>query len=148
TRIPISMVYRKGTRRDGQSPMLLYAYGAYGAPMAVRFSSARLSLLDRGVAYAIAHVRGGGEMGKLWHDQGKMMHKRNTFTDFVAAADYLVAQKYTSHDRLAIEGRSAGGLTMAAVLNLRPDLCKAAVLHVPFVDAINTMLDPSLPLTI
>jgi oligopeptidase B len=148
TRIPISLVYSKGMQRDGKSPMLLYAYGAYGVPMGVPFSSPRVSLLDRGVIYAIAHVRGGGEMGKAWHNQGKMLHKRNTFTDFIAAADFLVKQKYTSRDRLAIEGRSAGGLTMAAVLNLRPDLCKAAVLHVPFVDAINTMLDPSLPLTI
>jgi oligopeptidase B len=148
TRIPITLVYKKGTPRDGTNPLLLYAYGAYGFPMAIRFSSPRLSLLDRGVTYAIAHVRGGGEMGKLWHDQGKMLMKRNTFTDFIAAAAFLVEQKYTAHDRLTIEGGSAGGLTMAAVLNLRPDLCKAAVLHVPFVDVINTMLDASLPLTI
>jgi oligopeptidase B len=148
TRIPISLVYRKGLQRDGKSPLLLYGYGAYGVPVAVSFSSPRISLLDRGLAFAIAHVRGGGEMGRTWHDQGKMMSKRNTFSDFIAAADYLVGEKYTARDRLAIEGRSAGGLTMASVLNMRPDLCKAAVLHVPFVDVINTMLDPSLPLTV
>jgi oligopeptidase B len=147
-RIPVSMVYKKGTPLDGTSPMLLYAYGAYGMPTRTLFSSTRLSLLDRGVIYAIAHVRGGGEMGKLWSDQGKMMSKRNTFTDFISVADYLVDNKYTSRNRLAIQGGSAGGLTIAAVLNLRPDLCKAAVLQVPFVDVINTMLDASLPLTV
>ena len=148
TRIPISLVYKKGTQRDGKSPLLLYGYGAYGASLPIGFSPQRLSLLDRGVVYAMAHIRGGREMGEVWHDQGKLLNKRNTFTDFIAAADHLVAQKYTSHDRLAIQGGSAGGLLIAAVLNLRPDVCKAAVLNVPYVDAINTMLDASLPLTV
>jgi oligopeptidase B len=148
TRIPVSMVYKKGTPRDGSSPLLLYAYGAYGVSTRTLFSSPRLTLLDRGVIYAIAHVRGGGELGKNWSDQGKMMTKRNTFTDFIAVADFLVDQKYTTRNRLAIEGASAGGLTMAAVLNFRPNVCKAAVLRVPFVDVINTMLDASLPLTV
>jgi oligopeptidase B len=114
----------------------------------VTFSSGRLSLLDRGLTVAIAHVRGGGELGKRWHDEGRMLNKRNTFTDFIAAADALVAERYTAGDRLVIEGGSAGGLLIGAVLNLRPDLCRAAVLRVPFVDVINTMLDESLPLTV
>src|SRR5438067_8940932 len=128
--------------------MLLAGYGAYGLPYPVNFSSSRLSLLDRGVSVAIAHVRGGGEGGKRWHDAGRMLAKPNTFTDFVAAADHLVAQGYTARDRLVIEGGSAGGLLIGAVLNLRPDLCAAAVLRVPFVDVINTMLDETLPLTV
>lgn len=148
TRIPISLVYKKGAQRDGKSPLLLYGYGAYGNSLAITFTTQRLALLDRGVVYAMAHIRGGREMGEVWHDQGKLLNKRNTFTDFIAAADHLVAQKYTSQGRLAIQGGSAGGLLIAAVLNLRPDLCKAAVLHVPFVDAVNTMLDASLPLTV
>jgi oligopeptidase B len=148
TRIPISLVYKKGGKRDGTSPLLLYGYGSYGASLPVTFQSQRLSLLDRGVIYAMAHIRGGKEMGEEWHDQGKMMNKRNTFTDFIAAADYLVAEKWAARDRLAIEGGSAGGLLIGATLNLRPDLCKAAVLQVPFVDVINTMLDASLPLTV
>ncbi len=148
TRIPISLVYRKGVKRDGSAPLLLYGYGAYGASLPVAFQSARLSLLDRGVIYAMAHIRGGKEMGETWHDQGKMLSKRNTFTDFIAAADHLVAAKYTTRDRLAIQGGSAGGLLIGAVVNQRPDLCKAAVLQVPFVDVINTMLDASLPLTV
>ncbi len=147
-RIPISLVYKKGLQRDGHNPALLYGYGAYGFSAPVNFSPDRLSLLDRGMVYAIAHIRGGKEMGEVWHDQGKMMFKRNTFTDFIAAGDHLVAEKYTSHDRLAINGGSAGGLLIGAVLNLRPDLCKVAVLQVPFVDVINTMLDESLPLTV
>jgi oligopeptidase B len=145
-RIPISLVSRVETPRGG--PMLLTGYGAYGIPYPVTFSSNRLSLLDRGVRVAIAHVRGGGEMGKRWHDAGRMMAKRNTFTDFIVAADFLVAEGYTARDRLVIEGGSAGGLLIGAVLNLRPDLCRAAVLRVPFVDVINTMLDESLPLTV
>jgi oligopeptidase B len=128
--------------------MLLGGYGAFGLPLPVTFSSARLSLLDRGVAVALAHIRGGGEMGKPWHDDGRLMHKRNTFTDFVAAAEHLVAGKYTSPDRLVIEGGSAGGLLMGAVTNMRPELFKAVVSHVPFVDVINTMLDATLPLTV
>ncbi len=148
TAIPISLVYRSGIKRDGGNPLLLYGYGAYGIPDDVWFSSERLSLLDRGMIFAIAHVRGGGELGKKWHDQGRMMNKRNTFTDFIAAAESLIAQGYTSNDRLVIEGASAGGLLMGAVLNMRPDLFKAALVDVPFVDVLNTMLDPALPLTV
>jgi len=146
--IPISVAFRKDARRDGAGPMLLYGYGSYGYPLPVGFSSMRLSLLDRGIAFAIAHVRGGGEMGKKWHDEGRMMAKSNTFSDFIAAAEFLVARGYTSNDRLIIEGGSAGGLLIGAVLNMRPDLCKAAVMMVPFVDVVNTMLDTSLPLTV
>lgn len=148
TRVPVSIVYKKGLKRDGSGPLFLGAYGAYGYPMPAHFSSARISLLDRGVTCALAHIRGGGDMGKKWHDQGRMMQKRNTFTDFIAAADHLVKEKYTSPDRLVIEGGSAGGLLMGAVTNMRPDLFKAVVTHVPFVDVINTMLDASLPLTV
>jgi oligopeptidase B len=148
TRVPISLVCRKETPRDGTAPMLLTGYGAYGAPYPVTFSSNRLSLLDRGYTIAIAHIRGGGEMGKRWHDTGRMMQKRNTFTDFIAAAEHLKKEGYTAAERLTIEGGSAGGLLIGAVLNLRPDLCRAAILRVPFVDVINTMLDESLPLTV
>jgi oligopeptidase B len=148
TSIPITLVYRKGMKRNGKSPMLLYGYGSYGVPIDPRFDSNLPSLLDRGVIYAIAHVRGGGELGRPWHDAGKMMNKRNTFTDFISAAEHLVKQKYTSRDRLAIEGRSAGGLLIGAVVTMRPDLCKVAFPIVPFVDVINTMLDESLPLTV
>lgn len=148
TRIPISLVYKNGLQRDGMRPLLLWGYGSYGLPEIADFSSNRVSLLDRGVIYAIAHIRGGGEMGKAWHDQGRMMMKRNTFTDFIAAAEHLIAEKYTSKERLAIEGASAGGLLMGAVTNMRPDLFKAVVALVPFVDVLNTMLDASLPLTV
>jgi oligopeptidase B len=148
TRVPISLVRGAEARRDGTAPMLLAGYGAYGFPYPAGFSSNRLSLLDRGVSVAIAHVRGGGELGKRWHDEGRMLAKRNTFTDFVAAADHLAKSSYTSADRLVIEGGSAGGLLVGAVLNLRPDCAAAAVLRVPFVDVINTMLDESLPLTV
>ncbi|MBI2161173.1 MAG: S9 family peptidase, partial [Candidatus Rokubacteria bacterium] len=148
TPIPISLVCAKDTPRDGTSPLLLSGYGAYGVPYPVTFSSNRVSLLDRGVAVALAHVRGGGEGGKRWHDAGRMLAKRNTFTDFIAAAEFLVTRGYTAADRLAIEGGSAGGLLVGAVLNARPDLCAAAVLRVPFVDVINTMADASLPLTV
>ncbi len=148
TRIPVSLVYRRGLARDGTAPMLLTAYGSYGSSSSVTWNSNRLSLLDRGVVVALAHIRGGGEMGKAWHDQGRMLHKMNTFTDFIAAAEYLVAQRYTSPSRLAIQGGSAGGLLMGAVTNLRPDLFHAVVANVPFVDVINTMLDASLPLTV
>jgi oligopeptidase B len=146
-KVPISLVYRVGSKRDATAPMLLTGYGSYGFPYPVTFSSNRLALLDRGLTFAIAHIRGGGEMGKAWHDDGRMMHKKNTFTDFIAAAEFLIAEKYTSKDRLAIEGGSAGGLLMGAVTNMRPDLFKAVVSRVPFVDVINTMLDASLPLT-
>ncbi|HEY4642347.1 MAG TPA: prolyl oligopeptidase family serine peptidase, partial [Thermoanaerobaculia bacterium] len=147
TKIPLSIVYKKPLVRDGKRPMLLYAYGSYGAPTWPAFSSNRLPLLDRGVIYAIAHIRGGGELGEPWREAGRMMAKRNTFTDFVAAAENLIDKKYTSKDRLVIQGASAGGLLMGAVVNLRPDLFKAVVAQVPFVDVINTMLDASLPLT-
>lgn len=147
-RVPISLVYKKDLKRDGTRPLLLYAYGSYGSPSQAGFSSSRLSLLDRGVVYAIGHIRGGGDLGKDWHDQGKMMKKKNTFTDFIACAEHLIKEKYTSKDRLVITGGSAGGLLMGAVTNMRPDLFKAVVSYVPFVDVINTMLDESLPLTV
>ena len=145
--VPVSLVYRKPFARDGKRPMLLYAYGSYGSSVDPAFQSNRISLLDRGVVFAIAHIRGGQEMGRAWYDQGKMMNKKNTFTDFIAAAEHLVANGYTSKEKLAIQGGSAGGLLMGAVVNMRPDLFKAAVADVPFVDVINTMLDASIPLT-
>ena len=146
--VPISLVYRKGLRTDGSNSLLLYGYGAYGIPLSLSFSSVRVSLLDRGVIYAMAHVRGGGDMGKKWHDAGKLMSKRHTFTDFIAVAEHLITQGYTSSERLVITGGSAGGLLTAAVANMRPDLFTAVVSDVPFVDVLNTMLDPSLPFTI
>jgi oligopeptidase B len=148
TRVPISLVRPAGATRDGHHPMLLAGYGAYGLPYPVTFSSSRLSLLDRGVTVAIAHIRGGGELGKRWHDEGRMLNKCNTFTDFIAAADHLVAAGYAARERLVIEGGSAGGLLIGAVLNRRPDVARAALLRVPFVDVVNTMLDESLPLTV
>jgi oligopeptidase B len=147
TKVPVSLVYRKELKLDGSRPMLLQAYGSYGIPSNVTFSSNRLSLLDRGVIVATAHIRGGGDLGKEWHDAGKMMSKKNTFTDFIDAADYLIKAGYTSKDRLVITGGSAGGLLMGAVTNMRPDLFKAVVAYVPFVDVINTELDETLPLT-
>jgi len=148
TEVPVSLVYRRGTPRDGSAPMLLVGYGAYGYPYPTGFSHARVSLLDRGMIYAIAHVRGGGELGKAWHDAGRMAQKMNSFTDFIDVAEHLLNAGYTSSDRLAIEGGSAGGLLMGAVVNLRPDLFAAVVSLVPFVDVLNTMLDASLPLTV
>lgn len=148
TKVPISLVYKKGVKRDGSAPCLLYGYGSYGATLPVGFSATRLPLLDRGVIYAQAHIRGGADLGRQWYDDGKMMKKMNTFTDFIACADHLVKEKYCDRNRLVIQGGSAGGLLVGATINLRPDLCKAAVLQVPFVDVINTMLDESLPLTI
>jgi oligopeptidase B len=148
TSIPLSVVYRRDTPRDGTAPLLLYGYGSYGISVPVSFSSNRLSLLDRGVIYAIAHVRGGGELGKPWHDAGRMHKKRNTFTDFIASAEHLIARRYTAPERLIIEGGSAGGLLMGAVANMRPDLFRIVISHVPFVDVLNTMLDASLPLTV
>jgi oligopeptidase B len=147
TKIPMSMVYRKGVKLDGSAPMLLYGYGSYGASIPPTFSSTRLSLLDRGVIYVIAHIRGGGELGEEWRQAGRMMNKMNTFTDFIACAEALIKNKYTSKDRLVIQGASAGGLLMGAVTNMRPDLFKAVIAQVPFVDVLNTMLDASLPLT-
>ncbi|NLG63052.1 MAG: S9 family peptidase [Candidatus Cloacimonetes bacterium] len=148
TRVPVSLVYRKGTPRDGSAPMLLGGYGSYGASSNVSFSSNRLSLLDRGLIVGTAHIRGGGDLGQAWHDQGRMQHKINTFTDFIDVAEHLVKEGYTSSDRLVIEGGSAGGLLMGAVTNMRPDLFRAVIAHVPFVDVINTMLDETLPLTV
>jgi oligopeptidase B len=147
TKIPISIVYKRGTKLDGRNPTLLYGYGSYGASITPTFSSNRLSLLDRGVIYAIAHIRGGGELGEEWREAGRMMMKKNTFTDFIASAEHLIKEKYTSSDRLIIQGGSAGGLLVGAVVNMRPDLFKAVVAEVPFVDVVNTMLDASLPLT-
>lgn len=147
TAVPISLVYRRDLPRDGSARGYLYGYGSYGLSMPIGFRSSRLSLLDRGFVYAIAHVRGGGDLGKPWHDAGRMRNKRNTFTDFVACAEHLIAQRYTAADRLVIEGGSAGGLLMGAVVNLRPELFRVVVSKVPFVDVVNTMMDASLPLT-
>jgi len=146
-RVPVSLLYRKPLVRDGSRPMLLYAYGSYGASTDPSFNSNIFSLVDRGFVYAIAHVRGGQEMGRGWYDDGKMLRKKNTFTDFIAAAKHLVGDGYTRSDRLAIRGGSAGGLLMGAVTTMRPDLFRAVVADVPFVDVINTMLDASIPLT-
>jgi len=148
TRVPLSVVFRRDTPRDGSAPLLLYGYGSYGISVPVNFSSNRLSLLDRGVTYAVAHVRGGGELGKPWHDAGRMRQKLNTFTDFIAAAEHLIALRYTTPQKLVIEGGSAGGLLMGAVTNIRPELFRMVITHVPFVDVLNTMLDASLPLTV
>ncbi len=147
-KIPISLVYKKGFVQNGKAPTLLYGYGAYGISTDPTFSSDRLSLLDRGFVYAIAHIRGGGDLGKPWHEDGRMLKKRNTFTDFIACAEHLTREKYTSPERLAIMGGSAGGLLMGAVTNLRPDLFAVVVAMVPFVDALNTELDETLPLTV
>jgi len=147
-KVPISVVHLKGAKLDGKGPIYLTGYGSYGASYDIFFNSPIFSLVDRGVVVAVAHIRGGGEMGKAWHDDGRMMHKKNTFTDFIASAEYLLAQGYGSKDRLVIEGRSAGGLLMGAVLNMRPDLFHAALVGVPFVDVMNTMLDESVPLTV
>ena len=153
TRIPISIVYRRGLRGDGQrgdgpSPMLLYGYGSYEVSIDPTFSAARVSLLDRGVVFAIAHIRGGGELGRRWYDDGKLLRKTNTFTDFVACAEHLIDEGWTGPDRLAARGGSAGGLLMGAVANLRPDLFRVIVAEVPFVDCLTTILDETLPLTI
>jgi len=148
-KVPISVVYRKDLKKeDGSNPLYVYGYGSYGFPLPVTFSSNRLSLLDRGFVMAFAHIRGGGDLGKPWHDAGRMLNKMNTFTDFIDCTEYLVANKYGARDKIVIEGGSAGGLLVGAVTNLRPDLFKAVVAHVPFVDVMNTMLDASLPLTV
>ena len=146
-KVPVSIVYRKGFQRSGKAPLLLYGYGSYGAGMSANFNSSRLAFLDRGVAFAIAHIRGGDDMGQQWREDGKLMKKMNTFFDFIDCAEYLIEQKWTSRARLAIEGGSAGGLLMGAVVNLRPDLFRAVHLAVPWVDVMNDMLDASLPLT-
>jgi len=148
TKVPVAVLHKKGVLRDGKAPLLLYAYGSYGYGIPDGFNSNVFSLVDRGITYAVAHIRGGGELGKKWHDQGRMMNKMNTFTDFISSAEHLIGQGYTSKDRLAIMGGSAGGLLMGAVTNLRPDLFHAVVTYVPFVDVLNTMLDESLPLTV
>ncbi|TFG09771.1 S9 family peptidase [Candidatus Thorarchaeota archaeon] len=147
TRIPISMAYRRNTKLDGSSPLLLYGYGSYGYPVDPSFDHKLLSLLDRGMIFTIAHIRGGGEFGKRWYHQGKLQHKMNTFTDFIACAEYLIRENYTTSDRLCAWGGSAGGLLMGAIVNLRPDLFRCVVASVPFVDVINTMLDDTIPLT-
>ena len=146
-RVPVSMIVRKGWTQDGSHPLLLYAYGSYGYTTEATFNSPALSLVDRGFAFAIAHIRGGQEMGRQWYDDGKMMNKKNTFNDFVDVAEYLEKQKFTSADKMVANGGSAGGLLMGAVSNMRPDLFRAIVADVPFVDVINTMMDASLPLT-
>ncbi|MFM7104865.1 MAG: prolyl oligopeptidase family serine peptidase, partial [Flavobacteriales bacterium] len=145
--VPISLVYRKGTKLDGSAPALLYAYGSYGSSMDPGFSSARLSLLDRGFVYAIAHIRGGQEMGRSWYEDGKLLKKKNTFTDFIQCAEHLISGRYTSKEKLFAMGGSAGGLLMGAVTNMRPDLWRGVVSAVPFVDVITTMLDETIPLT-
>ena len=148
-RVPVSLVYRRDRfAKDGTSPLYIYGYGSYGYALPVGFGTSRLALLDRGVVMAYAHIRGGGDLGDQWHDDGKMMQKRNTFTDFVTVAEHLLAEGYGAPKRVAIEGGSAGGLLMGAVVNLRPDLFRAVLSHVPFVDVMNTMLDGSLPLTV
>ncbi len=148
TKIPLSLVYRKSTKLDGSAPVMLNAYGSYGTSAPVNFTFTRPGLLDRGFVWVVAHIRGGGEMGKAWHDQGRMLNKKNTFTDFVAAAEALIAQKVADPKKIVIQGGSAGGLLMGAVVNLRPDLWAAVLAQVPFVDVINTMVDESLPLTV
>ena len=145
--VPVSLVYRRGLERDGDNPLLLYAYGSYGASMEPTFSSTRLSLIDRGFVYAIAHIRGGQELGRAWYEDGKMFNKKNTFTDYVDVADFLIAEGYTSPEKLFARGGSAGGLLMGAVVNMRPELFRGVVAHVPFVDVVTTMLDESIPLT-
>ena len=147
TLIPISLVYRKGFSKNGTHPLLLYGYGSYGASMDASFSSSRLSLLDRGFVYALAHIRGGEELGRQWYESGKLLQKKNTFTDFVACAEFLIQQAYTNSSKLYAMGGSAGGLLMGAVMNLRPDLFHGMVAQVPFVDVVTTMLDPNIPLT-
>jgi oligopeptidase B len=147
TTIPISVLYRRGMPKNGANPMLLYGYGSYGLSIDASFSSPRLSLVDRGFVYAIAHIRGGQEMGRRWYEDGKLLKKKNTFSDFIAAAEFLIAEKFTNPEKLFAMGRSAGGLLMGAISNLRPDLFKGIVAEVPFVDVVSTMLDSSIPLT-
>jgi oligopeptidase B len=147
TKIPVSLVYKKGLKKDGSNPTLLYGYGSYGASSNPTFSHTRLSLLNRGFVYAIAHVRGGQEMGRQWYEDGKMFKKKNTFTDFIDCTEFLIDEKFTSPEHLFAMGRSAGGLLMGAIVNMRPDLYKGVIAGVPFVDAVTTMLDETIPLT-
>jgi oligopeptidase B len=146
-RVPVSIVYKKGFKKDGSRPLLLYAYGSYGSTSYATFNSNRLSLLNRGFVYALAHIRGGQEMGREWYEDGKMMHKKNTFTDFIDCAEFLIKEKYTSQGHVYAQGGSAGGLLMGAITNMRPDLWNGVVAQVPYVDVITTMSDPSIPLT-
>lgn len=148
TRIPVTLVHKKGLVKDASNPVYMYGYGAYGASVEPTFAPNRLSLLDRGFVFAIAHVRGGGDMGRLWYEKGKLLYKRNTFTDFIACAEHLIQRKYTAAGKIAVSGGSAGGLLLGAVINMRPGLFRAAVAHVPFVDVITTMMDKTLPLTV
>jgi oligopeptidase B len=148
TMVPISIVYKKGIIKDGNNPLYLYSYGSYEISLDTHFSSNRLSLINRGFIFAIAHIRGGGDMGRQWYEEGKFLKKKNTFTDFIACSEHLIRERYTSKDNLVIMGGSAGGLLMGAVTNMRPDLFKVVVAHVPFVDVVNTMMDPTLPLTV
>jgi oligopeptidase B len=146
-KVPVSMVYRKGMTKSGDNPLLLYGYGSYGSSMDASFSASRVSLIDRGFIYAIAHIRGGEELGRQWYENGKLLNKKNTFTDFIDCAEYLVAEDYTNPDKLFAAGGSAGGLLMGAIVNMRPDLFEGVVTRVPFVDVVTTMLDESIPLT-
>ncbi|MCD6375592.1 MAG: S9 family peptidase, partial [Caldisericaceae bacterium] len=147
-KVPVSLIYKKGLKKDGNNPALLYGYGSYGVSINLRFNSNIFSLVDRGFVYAIGHIRGGGDLGRQWYEDGKLLKKKNTFTDFIACAQHLINEGFTSPEHLSIMGGSAGGLLMGAVTNIRPDLFKAVVAHVPFVDVLNTMLDPTLPLTV
>lgn len=147
TKVPISLVYRKGLEKNGDNPCLLYGYGSYGSTASASFRSDRLSLLDRGFVYALAHIRGGSEMGRYWYEEGKLLNKKNTFTDFIDCAEYLINEKFTNPDKLFAMGGSAGGLLMGAVVNMRPDLFKGIIAGVPWVDVVTTMLDESIPLT-
>jgi oligopeptidase B len=147
TKVPISLVYKKGLKKDGKAPMLLYSYGSYGISSNATFSSTRLSLLNRGFVFAMAHIRGGQEMGREWYENGKLLKKKNTFTDFIDCADFLIKQKYAAKDKIFAQGGSAGGLLMGAVTNMRPELWKGIIAQVPFVDVITTMSDTSIPLT-
>jgi oligopeptidase B len=147
TKVPISMVYRKELEKNGTNPLLLYAYGSYGISMDPYFSSTRLSLLDRGFIYAIAHIRGGEDLGRQWYDDGKLLKKKNTFTDFIDCSKFVIEQKYTSTEHLYAEGGSAGGLLMGAIVNMAPEFYHGIIAQVPFVDVITTMLDDTIPLT-
>jgi oligopeptidase B len=146
-RVPVSVLYRKGTPLDGTAALYQYAYGSYGHSTDPFFSSSRLSLVDRGIVFAIAHIRGGEEMGRNWYEDGKLLRKRNTFTDFIAVTDHLVTNGYAARDRVTAMGGSAGGLLMGAIANMAPEKYRAIVAHVPFVDVVTTMLDASIPLT-
>jgi oligopeptidase B len=147
TKVPISMVYRKGILKNGKNPLLLNAYGSYGVTMDCHFSSVRLSLLDRGFIFAIAHVRGGEDLGRKWYEDGKLLKKKNTFTDFIDCSQFVIDEKYTSSQHLYAEGGSAGGLLMGAIVNMEPKLYNGVVAQVPFVDVVTTMLDETIPLT-